>query len=74
MKIQIETKFSFGDTIFFIEDGKIKFGVMYKMDITIEENEHRTYLFVRDQDETASVSVVPEIRAFISREQLIQSL
>ena len=72
MKIQIETKFSIGDTIFFIEDDKIKFGVMYKMDITIEEHEHRTYLFVRY--ENGSTSVVPERRAFISREQLIQSL
>jgi hypothetical protein len=72
MKIQIETKFSFGDTIFFIEDNKIKFGVMYKMDITVEENEHRTYVFA--QDENGSTSVIPERRAFISREQLIQSL
>jgi extradiol dioxygenase family protein len=72
MKIQIETKFSFGDTVFFIEDDKIKFGVMYKMDITFEENEHRTYLFVRDPD--GNLSAVREIKAFISREQLIQSL
>jgi len=72
MKIQIDTKFSFGDTIFFIEDGKIKFGLMYKMDITVEENEHRAYVFA--QDENGSISVVPERRAFISREQLIQSL
>jgi hypothetical protein len=72
MKIQIETKFSFGDTIFFIQDDKIKFGVMYKMDITVEENEHRTYLFARDED--GNTSVLPEKRAFISREKLIQSL
>jgi hypothetical protein len=72
MKIQIETKFSFGDTIFFIEDDKIKFGVIYKMDVTFEENEHRTYLFVRDQNGAASA--LRETRGFISREQLIQSL
>jgi hypothetical protein len=72
MKIQIDTKFSFGDTIFFIQDDKIKFGVMYKMDVTFEENEHRAYLFARDQD--GNSLVVPERRAFISREQLIQSL
>jgi hypothetical protein len=72
MKIQFDNKFSFGDTIFFIEDGKIKFGVMYKMDITIEEHEHRIYVFA--QDENGNTSVVPERRAFISREQLIQSL
>jgi hypothetical protein len=72
MKIQIETKFSIGDTIFFIDDDKIKFAVIYKMEITIEEHEHRTYLYARDQDRNASV--VPERRAFISREQLIQSL
>jgi hypothetical protein len=72
MKIQIETKFSIGDTIFFIDDDKIKFGVLYKMEITIEEHEHRTYLFARD--ENRDVSVLPEKRAFISREKLIQSL
>ena len=72
MKIQIETKFSFGDTIFFIQDDKIKFGVMYKMDVTIEDNEHRVYLYARDND--GELSVVPERRAFVSREKLIQSL
>jgi hypothetical protein len=72
MKIQIETKFSFGDTIFFIQDDKIKFGVMYKMDVTIEDNEHRVYLYARDSD--GELSVVPERKAFISREKLIQSL
>ena len=72
MKIQIETKFSIGDTIFFIDDDKIKFGVMYKMEVTIEEHEHRTYLFARDENK--DVSVLPEKRAFISREKLIQSL
>jgi hypothetical protein len=72
MKIQIDTKFSIGDTIFFIEDDKIKFGVMYKMEITIEEHEHRTYLFARD--ENGNASFIQEKRAFISKEQLIQSL
>jgi hypothetical protein len=72
MKIQIETKFSFGDTIFFIQDDKIKFGVMYKMDVTLEDNEHRVYLYTRDND--GELSVVPERKAFISREKLIQSL
>jgi hypothetical protein len=72
MRIEIETKFSIGDTIFFIDDDKIKFAVIYKMEVTIEEHEHRTYLYARDQDKNASV--VPERRAFISREQLIQSL
>jgi len=72
MKIQIETKFSFGDTIFFIQDDKIKFGVMYKMDVTLEDNEHRVYLYTRDSD--GELSVVPERKAFISREKLIQSL
>jgi hypothetical protein len=72
MKIQIETKFSIGDTIFFIDDDKIKFGVMYKMEVTIEEHEHRTCLFARDEER--NVFVMPEKRAFISREKLIQSL
>jgi hypothetical protein len=72
MKIQIETKFSFGDTIFFIQDDKIKFGVMYKIDITVEDSEHRVYLYARDQN--GDMSVVPERKAFISRQQLIQSL
>ena len=72
MKIQIETKFSFGDTIFFIQDDKIKFGVMYKIDITVEDNEHRVYLYARDQN--GDMSVLPERKAFISRQQLIQSL
>ena len=72
MKIQIETKFSFGDTIFFIQDDKIKFGVMYKMDVTLEDNEHRVSLYTRDND--GELSVVPERKAFISREKLIQSL
>ena len=72
MKIEIDTKFSIGDTIFFIKDDKIKFGIMHKVDITTDGNEHSIYLYVKDKDDYTSV--IPERRAFISKEQLIQSL
>jgi hypothetical protein len=45
---------------------------MYKMDVTIEDTEHRVYLYARDND--GELSVVPERKAFVSREKLIQSL
>jgi len=72
MKIEIDTKFSIGDTIFFIQDNKIKFGVMYKIDITTDGNQHSIYFYARDNEN--NVSVIPERRAFISKEQLIESL
>jgi hypothetical protein len=72
MKIEIETKFSIGDTLFFIKDDKIKFGVLHKIDVTTDGKEHSIYLYVRDNDDYTSVIV--ERKAFISREQLIESL
>lgn len=72
MTIQIETKFSVGDTVFFIEDEKIKFGVIYKMDVTIDKDGQSIYLYTRDGNN--SLSVMRERKAFISREQLIQAL
>lgn len=72
MTIQIETKFSVGDTVFFIEDEKIKFGVIYKIDVTIDKDGQSIYLYTRDSNN--SLSVMRERKAFISREQLIQAL
>lgn len=77
MTIQIETNHAIGDNVFFLKDDKIKTGVVYKIEITIEEtswkgNAQLTYLFVRDANH--EVAVVSEDRAFTSKEQLIQSL
>jgi hypothetical protein len=72
MRIQIDTKFSIGDTIFFIKDNEITFGVLYKMDITTDGNQHSIYLYAKDNND--HVLVIPEARAFTSKEQLIHSL
>jgi hypothetical protein len=72
MTIQIETNHNMGDIVFFLNDDKIKCGAIYKMEITLDENGQRSYLFVRDANN--DISVVPEERVFPSKEQLIQSL
>jgi hypothetical protein len=72
MTIQLETTYNLGDLVFFLKDDKIKSGAIYKMEITLDENGQRSYLFVRDAND--DISVVPEERVFPAKEQLIQSL
>lgn len=72
MTIQIETKHSIGDIVFFLKDDKIKTGTIYKMEINIDDKENRIYLYVRDENN--DISITSEDRAFESKQQLIQSL
>lgn len=72
MTIQIETKHSIGDTVFFLKENKIVSASIYKVEVTIDQSEKRVILYVRD--EKNDISVVSEERTFESKEQLIESL
>ena len=72
MTIEIQTKSSLGDTVFFIKDNKIQFGVIYKIEITIDGETQNIHLYTRGN--ANEVSFLSEIKTFLSREELIESL
>lgn len=72
MKIEITSEFSIGDTVYFIDNNKIKSGNLYKIEVVVEEQTAISFLFVRSEEYTSSV--IRPNHAFNSREELIQSL
>jgi hypothetical protein len=72
MKIEITSEFSIGDTIYFIDNHKIKSGTLYKIEVVVEEQTTISFLFVRSDEYTSSV--VRPHQAFNSRQQLIDQL
>jgi len=72
MKIEITSEFSIGDTVYFIDNNKIKSGNLYNIEVVVEEQTAISFLFVRGEEYTSSV--IRPNQAFNSREELIQSL
>lgn len=72
MKIEIELTHNLGDNVCFLKDDKITSGTIYKIEVSIDEQGHTEFLFIKTNDYN-SVVIRPH-KAFYSRQELIESL